>query len=724
LIFSLSFDNIFGLKLATNAIQTHPTPLPIFEVLMNHPMRLPLATLIAMSAIQPAIAQPPIAPPQIEVVNVYGEPEKSSSATKLDLSVYETPQTVSVISRTQIDDFALDDINDLLRYTPGVTVESVETDRTYFTARGFDIVNFQYDGVGVPFSAGLSQGHQDTAIFEQVEVVKGAAGLITGLANPSATINYIRKRPTAELSGSIAVQAGPESSYRLDGDISGSVTERVRARLVVAKDDGESYLDRNENDNTVFYGIVEGDVTDSTLLTVGYSQNQNDITGSLSGALPLYYTDGSDTDYNVGTSTAPDWAYRDIERTQAFVELRQTLGANWTLNAQYTQNDIEQDSELFYVYGTPDRETEIGLLGYASGYRADEQQKVLDVFVNGTFALLGRDHDLVIGYNKADIDLVGQSLYDYVNGYPVLGSDWAEGNTPRPELQVYDTFTDGHVDNQEHESLYFATRLNLLDSLSVLLGARQMEVTQSGYSYGVEADTYADETVPYYGFTWSFLDNVSLYASYSEVFTPQSFVTPEFRPLGVAQGDNSEVGFKMQLNDGQATGTLAFFQSEQTNLGEYIGRVEGVNTYLGKAYESEGAELELSGAVSDNLNLSIGYTWVDITDNSGAEVRTYVPRNLVKLAAAYQVPMQPKLVVGASVNWQDAVSTSPEAGVEITQSSYALLDVFARYKLTDDVTVALNVSNVTDEKYWNSLYWTQAYYGAPLQASATVSWRF
>ncbi|WP_339898839.1 TonB-dependent siderophore receptor [uncultured Gilvimarinus sp.] len=686
--------------------------------------RLPLAALLAASAAQPVIAQNNDKPVQIEVVNVYGEPEKSSTATKLDLSVYETPQTVTVISRTQIDDFALDNINDLLRYTPGVTVESVETDRTYFTARGFDIVNFQYDGVGVPFSAGLSQGHQDTAVFEQVEVVKGAAGLITGLANPSATINYIRKRPTADFGGYLSLQAGPESSYRLEGDISGAISDRIRARLVMAKDDAESYLDRNENDNSVFYGVIEGDITDSTLLTLGYSQNQNDIRGSLSGALPMHYTDGSATDYDVGTSTAPDWAFRDIERRQTFVELRQQLGANWTLNAHYTQNDIEQDSELFYVYGTPERETEIGLLGYASGYRADEKQKVLDVFVNGTFALLGQEHDLVFGYNKADIDLVGQSLYDHVNGYPVLGSDWAEGNTPRPDLQVYDTYTDGSQDNQEHESLYFATRLKLLDSLSVLLGARQMEVTQGGYSYGVSADTYADETVPYYGFTWAFLDNVSLYASYSEVFTPQSFVTPEFQPLGVAQGDNSEVGLKVQLNDGQATGTLAFFQSEQSNLGEYVGRVDGVNTYLGKTYDSEGAELELSGAVTDNLNMSFGYTWVDITDTAGTEVRTYVPRNLVKLAAAYQLPMLPPLVVGASVNWQDTVSTTSDAGVPVSQSSYALLDVFARYQLTEDVSLALNVSNLTDEKYWNSLYWTQAYYGAPLQASASVSWSF
>ena len=87
----------------------------------------------------------------LENVYVYGEQGETDTATKLDLTIFETPQTVTAVSRIQLDEFALNSINDVLDYTPGVTVEEVETDRTYYTARGFDIVNFQYDGVGVPF---------------------------------------------------------------------------------------------------------------------------------------------------------------------------------------------------------------------------------------------------------------------------------------------------------------------------------------------------------------------------------------------------------------------------------------------------------------------------------------------------------------------------------------------------------------------------------------------
>ncbi len=82
---------------------------------------------------------------RLEVFHVYGEQEETRSATKLDLTIFETPQVVSVVSRDQIEDFSLREVNSLLKYVPGVTVEQVETDRTYYTARGFDIVNFVLD---------------------------------------------------------------------------------------------------------------------------------------------------------------------------------------------------------------------------------------------------------------------------------------------------------------------------------------------------------------------------------------------------------------------------------------------------------------------------------------------------------------------------------------------------------------------------------------------------
>lgn len=122
----------------------------------------------------------------------------SSSATKLNIPVQETPQTVNVVTRQQMDDFNLTTTRDILRNTPGVTVTGLENNRTTYTARGFDISNILVDGVGIPQvdSYNYNGNDPDGYFYDRVEVIKGADALTNALGDPGATINYVRKRPT------------------------------------------------------------------------------------------------------------------------------------------------------------------------------------------------------------------------------------------------------------------------------------------------------------------------------------------------------------------------------------------------------------------------------------------------------------------------------------------------------------------------------------------------
>ena len=691
----------------------------------NRRRLLPLAAAVALAS-HAAAAQTTgeNRAPTLQNIYVYGEQGKTDTATKLDLTLFETPQTVTAISRAQMDDFALTHVNDVLDYTPGVTVEEVETDRTYYTARGFDIVNFQYDGVGVPFVSGLNLGQQDTAIYERVEVVKGAAGLITGLANPSATINYVRKRPTEDLQASGRVLANEWDGYRVDADVSSAIADGVRGRLVAASEDTESYLDRHEDATTLFYGIVEMDVSDSSLLTIGHSYDKSNSDAVLWGALPLLYADGTPTDYDVSTSNAPDWTFADSIQNQTFVEFSQQLGEDWTLNAIYTNNDVDYQSELFYTYTRTgvSREDETGLLGYASGYDRKETQKNYDLFVTGSFELAGREHQVVAGYNYSDINVEEASFYDYVNGFPVLGSDWAEGNTPRPNLSTHDPATGATDLDLIQKGFYVSSRLNVTDRLSVLLGARRTEIEQRGISYGSSAKADAEKTVPYAGATYLIMDDLTAYASYSEVFKQQTWVDIDLKPLGATEGEATEVGLKKSFNDEQAVLTLALFQSDQSNLGEFVARNEqGIAYYEPREIESKGYEIEFSGELMEGLNIGAGFTKVELEDDSGDDVRPFVPAKLLKLSASYRLPMLPALKVGGVLKWQDDTRT---ANIPVEQDAYTLLDLALHYDVTPSVSVALNVDNVTDEKYLNSLYWDQAYYGAPRNFSASVSWKY
>jgi outer-membrane receptor for ferric coprogen and ferric-rhodotorulic acid len=100
-----------------------------------------------------------------------------------------------------------------------------------------------------------------------------------------------------------------------------------------------------------------------------------------------------------------------------------------------------------------------------------------------------------------------------------------------------------------------------------------------------------------------------------------------------------------------------------------------------------------------------------------------MPRRLLRLSATYQVPALPQLRVGASANWQDDIYRDEGTAV-IRQPSYATLGLMARYDIDRQLSVAVNVNNVADKKYLTSLYWSQAYYAAPRNASVTLNWKY
>jgi outer membrane receptor for ferric coprogen and ferric-rhodotorulic acid len=232
----------------------------------------------------------------LEKIAVYGQHHKNyitedaQSATKLGLTIKETPQSISVVSRALMDDFSLDDINSVLESTPGVTVEQIETDRTYFKARGFEITNFQVDGLGIPQSSGSIQGTLDTSIYDRVEIVRGANGLMTGAGNPSATVNMVLKKPTYITQAHASASYGSWNNKRLEVDVSTPINDDQAVRAVFTKQKAESYLDRYETDKTIAYLAYEGKLTDDTTLSINYVNQQKDADSPLWGALPLYYT--------------------------------------------------------------------------------------------------------------------------------------------------------------------------------------------------------------------------------------------------------------------------------------------------------------------------------------------------------------------------------------------------------------------------------------------------
>lgn len=653
--------------------------------------------------------------------------KRTSTATRLSLTPRETPQSVSVITQAQLKDFQLTGALDALETTPGVSVERVETDRTYFTARGFDITNFQFDGLGAPMMYKNIQGDIDTAIYERIEVLRGANGLLSGTGNPSATVNFVRKRPTRETQASVSGTLGSWSHKRLEADVSGPLgdADRVRGRLVVAAQDGESYLDRLERERQVVYGVVEIDMTDRTMLTAGHSFQQNNTDSPLWGALPLFYTDGSPTDYDASTSTSADWAYWDNTDNRSFVELSHLFANGWEGKAALNYLDVQSDSALFYQYGTPDRQTGLGLFAYPSLYELNIEKLIADLHVKGPFDLAGREHELVAGVQWSRSELEDESNYGLGIGTPLPPLEQWDGNYPEP---AYTGGVGGSEWTDRQTGVYSTARLSLTDRLTGMVGARLSRFDGDGVSYGATRDTsYNDVFTPYAGLVFDLTDQLSLYASYTEIFQPQTEVDINRDRLDPIEGVQYETGIKAELFAGAADASLALFRIEQDNVAEANGTIPGsVDTaYIAsEGLTSEGVEATLAGEVLPNLQASLGYTYVDIEDPKGDRARTFIPQHMVRAMSTYRLPFYEAVKVGAQVSWQDVIYRDQGAGITTRQDDYALVDLMASYDISDSLTASLNINNITDEKYLTSLYWAQGYYGAPRNAMLTLGWNY
>ncbi|WP_078084886.1 TonB-dependent siderophore receptor [Microbulbifer mangrovi] len=674
----------------------------------------------------------------VENVEVVGEQAESylidgaDTATGLGLSIMDTPQSVSAIGSTQLNDFNMYNLNDALLAVPGIQVESVETDRTYYSSRGFDVTNFQVDGVGLPATYGNRNGQSDTSIYESIQVVRGANGLMSGAGNPSATVNMVRKRPTDDLQMSFSAIAGSWSSLRLESDVSGTLTDGLRGRLVMTKEDADSYLDYYATDKSVAYGALEKDLGESTLLTLGASYQSSLADSPMWGALPLVYSDGTATNYDVSSNTSAKWAYWDNIEKEVFAELKHELANGWEVKGYYSTADIEGDSDLLYMYSLPDRETNEGLIGYASKYTLEEDRDVFDVRASGTYNLLGREHNLLFGYNWSEGSTTEVSLYDYTNGFPWIG-DFTEWNGETPVRPVYTDGLTGSDFEYEQSAVFAATRFRVTDNLSLVGGARVVNWEAEGVGYGTSKLTEVDgKVLPYAGVVYRVDDNYSLYASHTETFRAQDDIAEDLTFIDPTEGVNDEVGVKGQFLGGKVIATLAYYQTQQNNVAEFAGQTPDpindqimIDYYEGRDYDSDGFDLTVSGELIDGLNMEFSYAKVNIDNKAGNGLnRDFIPAQTVRLYASYRPPMLDRLKVGGGLNWQDDISRMHAAGHTIEQDAYATLQLFANYKVTEQLSFSLNGENLTDEKYISSLYWDQGFYAAPRNFSASVNWRY
>ncbi len=667
--------------------------------------------------------------------------DSMSTATGLDLSIRETPQSVTIVTRERIDEQNLRTISAVAQNVTGISVREYDSARNSFSARGFDIDNFLIDGVPTTYDAGWSAGQSslDTAIYDRIEVVRGATGLVTGAGNPSAAINLVRKHASSkQFTGIASLELGSWNLYRGDVDLSAPISAdgHVRGRFVAAYQSNESYVDFAENKRSVFYGVVDADLTSSTRLSVGASYQDNQPKGSTWGGLPTWYADGTRTDWDVSKTTGTPWTHWSSTVTNYFATLEQRFDNGWSGRATYNRGVYDANMELLYLSGFPDRATGLGMDAFPADYGTRRVQDDFGLFGGGPFTLFERKHELGFGLTYSQQRFNADARDAPFPFAPVGDFNRWDGSYPKP-IWGPSYVADNYKTTQT--AGYAVARFSLADPLKLIIGGRlsnwQQDINVSFTGPG--KIQHNNVFTPYAGLVYDINEIYSAYASYTDIFQPQLERDRFGNYLDPIEGSNYELGIKGEFFDGKLNASAAIFQIRQDNLaqrdaGQFVpGTNPPEEAYYGaRGATSRGYEFDIGGQLAPGWDLSFGWSQFRAQDANDVDINTYMPRKLLKLFTSYRLPGEWRgLTVGGGVNWESSnytMSYNPSGNLErVQQSSFALVSLMARYEFNPALSLQLNIENLFDEKFYSQIgFYDQLAYGPPRSASLLLRYNF
>ncbi|NIF29957.1 TonB-dependent siderophore receptor [Pantoea sp. Tr-811] len=666
----------------------------------------------------------------------------TSTATKMNLSIRETPQTISVMTRQRMDDQQLHSMSEVLTQTPGITMSQDGGERFNIYSRGSQINTYQIDGVTT------TQENQtrtmpgtllDMALYDRVEIVRGATGLMTGAGDPSGVVNVIHKRPTAHFQSYVQGAVGSWDFNRLEADVSGPLTDngKVRGRFVAAKQDNNSFMDWYSQRKDIVYGVVEADVTDSTLVRFGVDYQKYKATGS--PGVPLIYNNGQQTNFSRSTSSGARWAFDEYDTYNYTLNVEQQLANDWQFTLAANYMDVDRNVGVAnYLTGTgsstlnPSTNQGTADVGKSS---ATQVQQGLDITLKGPFEAFGRSHDLIVGANYQEYD------NDHFSYLGVGGSTVIDFNSWDNELAKPDSYTpllDFDI-NSRQTGYFAATRLNFTDQLHLILGARGTDYSYNYYSkvltvVRTPTDYHIGKTgvvTPYAGIVYDLTPEQSIYASYTDIFKPQSARDIDGKPLDPVLGKNYEVGWKGEFFDSRLNAAVAAYVIQRDNLAEATGQTipdsQGESAYRAiNGAKTKGVDLELTGEVATGWNVQAGYSWSRSEDADGNKLLAQLPTDTLRLWTTYRLPGEwDKLTVGGGVNWNSSTALYfSRWQTWAKQDDYYVASLMARYQVTDHLSTTLNVNNLFDEKYYAGFAGNYGHYGAPRNATVNLRYDF
>lgn len=640
-------------------------------------------------------------------------------------SLREIPQSVTVVTRQRMDDQALRTLDDVMAQTTGVTREETWLDKTY-SARGLTISNIRYDGGGATSTRSGSRS-QDMAQFDSVALLRGADGLF-GAGEAGGVINYTYKRALAQRQTQVLLSGGSMANYRAELDTTGALNAEgsIRARLVAVTHDRKEMAEPSRLKRQMLYGTLEFDLAPETLLTLG-SSHQTDRNTGFNASLPRY-ADGSDLGLSRNTNMGAPWNWIERENTALFAKLEHQLAAGWQLKAQLRQTRFNEGVNGAEIESAPAPGTLVGADWWIHQSKSKTRETSLDINAQGGFDAFGRRHDLILGADLQRTRDVTRSLWPRIGPADILNR-----TPPADPGYPLGDWTSGSQTRLQKSGLYGSVRLRPVDDWAVILGGRytlqdrssQHDMDGSLTSQSREAHVF----VPYAGVVYDLSPRASIYASTAEIYQSQAgkFSAPlPGAPLDPVRGRSYELGIKGEWLQG-LTASAALFHTEKK--GEAVVDPDYPQTdwrggccYFRDGFlRSRGIDLELTGRVSPNLQVAVGYTFNDNVNKRADDARfsTVTPRHLFKAWGDYRFGGSLQAwSLGAGVVAQAAhyrasgiSAYNPATGgydgawtpYQFTSPGYAVWSARLGYAIDKDWKVAVNVSNLFDKAYYSTV---------------------
>lgn len=673
----------------------------------------------------------------LDQITVRGKREYTSPVTvggKIPLNPREIPNSVSVITQRRIEDQNLITVEDALRYVTGVTATPNDGTQGQYRARGF-VLSVQNDGV--PAYSALSGYQQlDLAVYERLEVMRGPAGVLQGSGEPGGVVNVVRKRGPGEFALSTSFTAGSWDDYRATLDVGGPLNAdgSLRGRFVALAHDREYHVDLTSDEKRLGYGSLNWDVGNATTLGLSIARQETDTVASHMG-LPAWTT-GELLDVPRSTGVGQEWEKYIWETSDYVLDLDHRFGNDWTAKVAVSQRDQRFFFKDAYTAAGVDPETYT--VPYARReYDYDYHRRAFDVFLSGPVSLFGRTHTLLFGYNYDSLDTsfggVARTAAAFQIRVPFDRPDLVPdlGNLPY-EL--------GGLTETRQKGFYAQGRFDLADPFTLVLGGRWSDFnvrsrTQppgipSDWNQGAKAD---GEVTPYAGLLYDINDNYTLYASYADIFIPQTQLRADGTTLDPRVGKQYEIGSKAEFFDGRLNASLAVFRLRDT--GRSLADPDNIGFFVNAGeVESKGWETELSGSPAPGYELQVGYTRLDtewltaVATSQGQMFSAWEPKHTFKFWAVRRFAEgdAPGLTLGLGFNTLSGYQAGINAGAVRAIGGHTVANAMAAYRFNRNFSLVFNVNNLTDKVYYTRLGGVNSYntFGDPRNYALTARLNF